>query len=102
MMRMSPTAMDTLEQRLAEVRLRIAAAAERAHRDPSQIMLLAVTKVFPAQAIRDAYALGLREFGENYVQEFESKLPEIADLAGARFHFIGHLQTNKCRRAAEI
>jgi len=94
--------MDTLEQRLTAVRLRISKAAERAHRDQSQIMLLAVTKVFPAQVIRDAYALGLREFGENYVQEFEGKLPELSDLAGARFHLIGHLQSNKSVRAAEM
>jgi pyridoxal phosphate enzyme (YggS family) len=94
--------MDTLEQRLSEVRLRIMRAAERARRDPAQISLLAVTKVFPAQVIRDAYALGLREFGENYVQEFEGKLSEVSDLTGARFHLIGHLQTNKSRRAAEI
>jgi pyridoxal phosphate enzyme (YggS family) len=94
--------MDTLEQRLAEVRQRIAIAADRAQRDAAQIMLLAVTKVFPAQVIRDAYALGLREFGENYVQEFEGKLPEVSDLAGARFHLIGHLQSNKSARAAEM
>jgi hypothetical protein len=94
--------METLAQRLAEVRLRIARAADRAHRDPSEIMLLAVTKVFPAQVIRDAYALGLREFGENYVQEFEGKLPEVSGLDGARFHLIGHLQSNKSARAAEL
>jgi pyridoxal phosphate enzyme (YggS family) len=94
--------MDTLEQRLAAVRLRIAQAAARAHRDPSSIMLLAVTKVFPAQIIRDAYSLGLREFGENYVQEFEGKLSALTDLAGARFHLIGHLQGNKSVRAAEM
>jgi len=94
--------MDTLEQRLAEVRRRIARAADRAHRDPARIMLLAVTKVFPARAVRDAYALGLREFGENYVQEFEGKLPELSGLAAARFHLIGHLQSNKCVRAAEL
>jgi len=94
--------MDSLEQRLAEVRLRIAAAADRSHRDAAGIMLLAVTKVFPAQAIRDAYALGLREFGENYVQEFEGKLPELNGLTGARFHLIGHLQSNKSARAAEM
>ncbi len=80
----------------------MAAAAGRVHRDPAQILLLAVTKVFPAQVIHDAYALGLREFGENYVQEFESKLPSVADLTGARFHLIGHLQANKSRRASEI
>lgn len=94
--------MDTLEQRLAEVRLRIVRAADHARRDPAQIMLLAVTKLFPAQVIRDAYALGLREFGENYVQEFESKLPAVSGLAGARFHLIGHLQSNKSGRAAEM
>jgi pyridoxal phosphate enzyme (YggS family) len=94
--------MDTLEQRLAEVRRRIATAADRAHRDPARIMLLAVTKVFPAQIILDAYALGLREFGENYVQEFESKLPQLGGLAAARFHLIGHLQSNKCARAVEM
>jgi len=94
--------MEILEQRLADVRARIARAAERAHRDAAEITLLAVTKVFPAQVIRDAYALGLREFGENYVQEFEGKLPEVRDLAGARFHLIGHLQSNKSGRAAEI
>ena len=94
--------MDTLAQRLAEVRLRIARAADRSRRDAAQIMLLAVTKVFPAQVIADAYELGLREFGENYVQEFEAKLPELSDLAGARFHLIGHLQSNKSGRAAEI
>lgn len=94
--------METLEQRLGEVRVRIAKAAERARRDPAGITLVAVTKVFPASVIRDAYSLGLREFGENYVQEFEGKLPEVSDLAGARFHLIGHLQANKSRRAVEI
>lgn len=94
--------MDTLEQRLAGVRQRIAQAADRARRDPAGIMLLAVTKVFPAQVIRDAYALGLREFGENYVQEFETKLPDVSALCGARFHLIGHLQSNKSARAAEM
>lgn len=67
-----------------------------------EITLVAVSKVFPAQAIREAYALGLRDFGENYVQEFESKRPELMDLPGARFHLIGHLQSNKSRRAAEL
>jgi pyridoxal phosphate enzyme (YggS family) len=94
--------MKTLEQNLVEVRLRIARAAERVERNPSEITLVAVTKVFPAQTMRDAYALGMRVFGENYVQEFERKLPEVADLDGARFHLIGHLQANKSRRAAEL
>src|SRR3954447_18619594 len=91
-----------LAARLAAVRERIARAAEGIGRDPSGILLLAVTKVFPAAVIREAYDLGLREFGENYVQEFESKAPQVADLAGARFHLIGHLQSNKSKKAAEL
>ncbi len=94
--------METLEQRLAEVRRRIARAADGARRDPAGILLLAVTKLFPARVTRDAYELGLREFGENYVQEMESKLPETRDLDGVRFHLIGHLQSNKSARAAEM
>ena len=93
---------ETLKERLDEVRSRMARAAERARRDPAGILLLAVTKVFPASVIRDAYELGLREFGENYVQEFEGKAPEVASLEGARFHLIGHLQSNKSKRAAEL
>jgi hypothetical protein len=95
-------AAETLAQKLAVVRQRIERAAERARRDPAEILLLAVTKVFPASVIRDAYALGLREFGENYVQEFETKSPEVRDLSGARFHLIGHLQSNKSKRAGEL
>ncbi len=94
--------MNTLSERLAAVRERMARAAERARRDPSEVVLLAVTKIFPAEIIREAYAVGLREFGENYVQEFEGKAPLVADLAGARFHLIGHLQSNKSRKAAEL
>ncbi len=94
--------MANLEANLAAVRERMARAVERARRDPAGILLLAVTKVFPADAIREAYQLGLREFGENYVQEFEGKAPAVADLAGARFHLIGHLQSNKSKKAAEL
>ena len=94
--------MEELAQRLAAVRTRIARAAERARRDPSQILLLAVTKIFPAEAIQQAYQLGLREFGENYVQEFEGKAPAVGALPGARFHLIGHLQSNKSAKAAEL
>jgi PLP dependent protein len=97
-----PTALETLSVRLAEVRARIERACGRARRDPSGIMLLAVTKVFPAAIIHEAYAAGLREFGENYVQEFEGKAPSVAGLQGARFHLIGHLQSNKSRKAAEL
>ena len=91
-----------LKDRLAAVQERIAAAAARGHRDVADIHLLAVTKVFPASAILDAYELGLRDFGENYVQEFEGKAPQLIGLTDARFHLIGHLQSNKSRRAAEL
>ena len=94
--------MEELALRLAAVRARIERAAERARRDPSAILLLAVTKIFPASAIRDAYQLGMREFGENYVQEFEGKFPDVSDLEGTRFHLIGHLQSNKSAKAAEL
>jgi pyridoxal phosphate enzyme (YggS family) len=92
----------SVRERLSEVRDRIERAAARAGRDPHSITLVAVTKVFPASAIREAYEAGVLDFGENYVQEFESKEPEVRDLAGARFHLIGHLQSNKAKRAFEL
>ena len=91
-----------LKDKLDQVESRIAAAASRAGRQRSDILLVAVTKKFPAATIREAYALGLRDFGENYVQEFEAKRGELADCAAARYHFIGHLQSNKTKKAAEI
>ncbi len=81
---------------------RIAAAAARAGRRREEILLLAVTKKFPAEVILAAYELGLREFGENYVQEFEDKSAPLLALAGARFHLIGHLQSNKAGKAAKL
>ena len=81
---------------------RIAAAAARAGRRREEILLLAVTKKFPAEVILEAYELGLREFGENYVQEFEDKSAPLLALAGARFHLIGHLQSNKAGKAAKL
>jgi len=92
----------SVRERVAEVRDRIDRAAARAGRDPGSITLVAVTKVFPASAICEAYEAGVRDFGENYVQEFETKVPEVRGLIGARFHMIGHLQSNKARRAAEL
>ncbi len=91
-----------LRERLQEVESRIEGACRRAGRRRAEITLVAVTKVFPASAILEAYEAGLRDFGENYVQEFERKLPEVAGLEGARFHLIGRLQSNKARRASEI
>ena len=92
----------TLAERLAVVEERIARACARTGRRREEVTLLAVTKIFPAQAILDAYALGLREFGENYVQEFETKAPQVRSLPGARFHLIGHLQSNKSRKGSEL
>jgi len=80
-----------LNSRLEQVLARIADAASRSGRRAEDITLVAVTKVFPASVIRDAYDLGLRDFGENYLQEFEGKYPDIKDLSEARFHLIGHL-----------
>jgi pyridoxal phosphate enzyme (YggS family) len=91
-----------LKQKLDQVESRISTAAARAGRLRSDIQLVAVTKKFPAAAVRDAYALGLRDFGENYVQEFDAKRLELGDCPGARYHFIGHLQSNKSKKAAEI
>src|SRR5438552_7689657 len=91
-----------LNSRLDEVLARIADAASRSGRRAEDINLVAVTKVFPASVIRDAYDLGLRDFGENYLQEFEGKYPQVEDLKEARFHLIGHLQSNKAKRAAEL
>jgi pyridoxal phosphate enzyme (YggS family) len=82
---------------LDAVRARIAAAARRAGRDPAGVALVAVSKTHDAGAVRAAYAHGQRDFGENYVQELSSKAAELADLVDLRWHFIGHLQTNKCR-----
>jgi pyridoxal phosphate enzyme (YggS family) len=91
-----------LRERLEKVEVRIASACTRAGRARSEVTLIAVTKKFPADVIREAYDLGLRRFGENYVQEFEGKHPEVADLKDAEYSLIGHLQSNKTRPAAEL
>ena len=87
---------------LARVEERIEQAARRAGRRREEITLVAVTKTFPAGAIRQAHQAGVRHFGENYVQEFQTKKAELGDLPGAVFHLIGHLQSNKSRQAAEL
>jgi len=90
--------------RVAAVRERIARAAARAGRRPEDVTLVAVSKTFPAAAVREAFASGVREFGENKVQEAEGKLRALQDLRpqGARFHLVGHLQGNKARRALPL
>jgi pyridoxal phosphate enzyme (YggS family) len=88
----------TIADRLAEVRARIDAAARSAGRDPSAVRLVAVSKTFPLNLIRDAYAAGHRDFGENRVQEALQKIAAATDLE-IRWHLLGHLQTNKARKA---
>jgi pyridoxal phosphate enzyme (YggS family) len=87
---------------LAAIRDRIAAAAARASRRPEAIALMAVSKMHPPDRIREAYAAGQRLFGENRVQEFAAKAPALADLKDVQYHMIGHLQTNKSAKAAEL
>jgi len=87
---------------IAAVRERLAASARRAGRRPEEIVLMAVTKTHPAARIREAYEAGLRVFGENRVQEYTTKAAALADLHEAEWHMIGHLQTNKVLKAAEL
>ncbi len=93
-----------IAERVAAVRERIARAAARAGRAPAEITLVAVSKTHPPEAIREVFAAGIRHFGENKVQEAEGKVVALEDLhaAGLRWHMVGHLQSNKGRRAAEI
>lgn len=89
-----------VREQLERVRQRIAAAAATSGREPSEVRLLAVSKTKPAAAVREAYAAGQRDFGENYLQELVRKADELSDLRDIRWHMIGHLQTNKAKLAA--
>jgi pyridoxal phosphate enzyme (YggS family) len=91
-----------ISENIVAVRERIAAAVRRARRPADEIALMGVTKTHPPERIREAYAAGLRLLGENRVQEFAAKAGALADLAGAEFHMIGHLQTNKAAKAADL
>lgn len=93
-----------IADRVTAVRERIARAAARAARPAESVSLLAVSKTHPAEAVRAAFAAGLREFGENRVQEAEPKIEATADLiaAGLHWHLVGHLQSNKAKRAASL
>jgi PLP dependent protein len=87
---------------IAEVQQRIATASRRAGRQAHEIVLMAVSKTHPAERIRAAYTGGIRVFGENRVQEFAAKASSLLDLADAKWHMIGHLQSNKATKAAEL
>jgi pyridoxal phosphate enzyme (YggS family) len=92
----------SIAENIARVRERMEAAARRAARSPGEIELMAVSKTVAPEQIADAHAAGLRLFGENRVQEFAAKADSLRGLAEARWHLIGHLQTNKAGKAAEL
>ena len=92
----------SVAENIARVQEKIRTAAARAGRDPEEIALMAVSKTFPADRIREAYQVGIRHFGENRVQEFAGKIDALRHLPDARWHMIGHLQTNKAGKAAEL
>lgn len=92
----------SVAENIAHVRERIAAAARRAGRNPNEITLMAVSKTFLVEHIREAYVAGLRVFGENRVQEFAGKADALRDLQDIEWHLIGHLQTNKAAKATEL
>ena len=84
------------------IRERVETAARRAGRTAADVLLMAVTKTHPPERIREAHAAGLRLFGENRVQEFAGKAAALADLGDVEWRMIGHLQTNKAGKAAEL
>jgi pyridoxal phosphate enzyme (YggS family) len=94
--------LSAIRDRLLKIRERIDAAAIGAGRRPEDVQLIAISKTFPAEAIAEAIAAGQNAFGENRVQEAETKIPQLADHPGIEWHLVGHLQSNKVRRAAEI
>jgi PLP dependent protein len=92
----------SIAENIARVRERIAAAAARVGRGADSITMMAVSKTVEPERIRQAVELGIRVLGENRVQEFESKFPRHEDRKGAEWHLIGHLQSNKARKAVEL
>ena len=91
----------SIEENTARVRERIAAACRRSGRAPDAVRLVAISKTFPAESIQAAYEAGLRDFGENRVQEAAGKRPALASL-DITWHLVGHLQSNKARAAREL
>ena len=93
-----------IADRVAAVRDRIARAAARVGRTAGEVTLVAVSKTHPPEAVREAFAAGVRDVGENRVQEAEGKVAALADLApqGLRWHLVGHLQSNKAKKAAVL
>lgn len=92
---------ESIKENIERVRERIMAACRRSGRQPEDVKLIAISKTFPAERIREAYEAGLRDFGENRVQEADAKRPALADLT-ITWHLVGHLQTNKAKSAREL
>jgi pyridoxal phosphate enzyme (YggS family) len=92
----------SIAENIARLKEEIATTCRRAGRNESNVALMAVSKVHPAEAILEAYEAGQRLFGENRVQEFEQKSATVSGLEGAAFHLIGPLQSNKTNKAAEL
>ena len=92
--------METVEPRLREVLAQIRRACEQADRDPASVTLIGVSKTKPAELVRAAYELGVRHFGENYLQEAVEKIQTLQDCPAA-WHYIGQIQSNKTRQIAE-
>ncbi len=93
--------MGMIYDNLQTVRAQIAAACADCGRNPNEVTLLAVSKTFDAEAVRQAYAAGQRQFGENYIQEGVDKIAELTDLQDVVWHMIGPIQSNKTRAVAE-
>lgn len=91
-----------IAENIARIQERISAAAARVRRNPGSVTLMAVTKTVDPVRIHEGFAAGLRVFGENRVQEYETKRPQLKDVAGAEWHLIGHLQSNKSGKAVEL
>ncbi|MGA8490347.1 MAG: YggS family pyridoxal phosphate-dependent enzyme [Terriglobales bacterium] len=92
----------SIAENLARVREQITVVAGRVGRRPEDIAVMAVSKTFPADSIREAYESGMRLFGENRVQEFAGKIDSLHDLRDTEWHLIGHLQSNKAAKAVEL
>ena len=92
----------SIAENLAHLHEQITEACRKANRQPSEVTLMAVSKVHPVESILEAYAAGQRLFGENRVQEFQEKSQYVKNLTEAKFHLIGPLQSNKTAKAAEL
>ena len=94
--------MNPIASNIESLKERISNAAAACGRSPEDIVLLAISKTFPKETIYQAVDAGLRQFGENRVQEAERKIPDFAKSLNLEWHLVGHLQSNKARRAAEL